>query len=243
MSATAYIYGLCDPRNGHLRYIGKSRHWKRRSYEHVCASHLKAKSHKNHWIKGLLAVGEQPEAFVIEEVPAERWQDAEQEWIAYFRYIGADLTNSTSGGDGTDELSAEARRRIGDSCRGIKRTFSPEHKAKIAAANKAKAKDPAWLLKARENLALIRNHDGHSWSEESRQKASISAKARAALESKEIILARSQNGVSARREKYTRQLSCIVCESAFTAMDLKARYCGASCRQKAYRTRVENVIH
>jgi hypothetical protein len=45
-----------------------------------------------------------PEVFVIEELPKDSSYDqldeAERFWIAYFRFIGANLTNATDGGDG-----------------------------------------------------------------------------------------------------------------------------------------------
>ena len=165
---TTFIYGLCDPRTGALRYVGKSKNWKQRSYEHVCASHLRRKCHKNHWIKSLLAEGYKPDAFLIEEVPSSQWEDAEREWIAYFRSIGADLTNSTSGGDGAHDLPADVRAKIGNACRGVKKPFSQEHKDKIAAANRARAKDPVWLAAARRNLAANRNLKGRRWTPESK---------------------------------------------------------------------------
>jgi len=63
-----------------------------------------------------------PEIIEIEQT--DEWQDAEKFWIAYFRYIGAKLTNMRDGGCGvagsrsTDDvrikLSEAARRQFSD---------------------------------------------------------------------------------------------------------------------------------
>ena len=175
---TSYIYGLIDPTNGMLRYIGKSNNPLVRRYQHVCASQLAAKTHRNHWIKSLLVNGNKPEVVVLEEIPDSEWEIAESWWIEYWKFLGASLVNGTSGGDGLHNPTIEVRRKIGDSTRGKKRVFTEEHKSKIAQRNRERVDDPEWLSNARKNLALNRNKIGHLWSAESRLKASESAKRR-----------------------------------------------------------------
>lgn len=100
---TTYIYGLIDPRNQQLRYVGKTvleppkrlsvHQWRARKEPH--------KRHSMAWLLGLDRAGLSAEIFVIEEVPAGAdWVAAEQFWIGYFRMIGADLCNHTTGGEG-----------------------------------------------------------------------------------------------------------------------------------------------
>ena len=178
VSVSAYIYGLFDPHTTELRYIGKAKNVHRRLALHLCPTQLRPKTHKNHWIKSLLSVGRKPEVSVFEEVVLERWEEAEKFWIEYFQFLGCRLTNGTSGGDGLHDPSPETRWRCGSSNRGKKLTFSPEHRAKIAVANRERAKNPEWLKQAKENLSIHRNKNGHSWRVESRQKASESARNR-----------------------------------------------------------------
>ena len=175
---TTFIYALLDPRDGTLRYVGKSNNPTVRRYEHVCASQLFAKTHRNNWIKSLLENGHKPEMVVLEEVPSSEWKTSESWWIEYWKFLGANLVNGTSGGDGLHNPSKEVREKIGASCRGKRKVFTDEHKAKIAQRNRDRALNPVWLEKARYNMNLIRNKIGHVWSVESRLKASESAKRR-----------------------------------------------------------------
>lgn len=197
---TTFIYALLDPRSGELRYIGKSNNPTVRLYEHVCASQIAAPTHRNYWIKSLLADGTKPELLVLEEVPSNDWKAAERWWISYWKFAGANLVNGTSGGDGLHDPSEETRKKIGDSCRGKRRQFTPEHIAKIAARSRERAKDGEWLRKARANLDKVRSRASHPWSDESKMKASVKAKARMAALPKPIMMERIMKMVQARRE-------------------------------------------
>lgn len=95
------VYGLFDPRDQQLRYIGKTCQGKRRMSSHLAVSHLKNKTHKNHWIKSLLAVGMQPEYVVLESFATpDGLAEAEMWYISYYKSIGCRLTNMTLGGEG-----------------------------------------------------------------------------------------------------------------------------------------------
>lgn len=61
------IYGLVDPRSGELRYVGKSCSGLKRPKAHLAPSNLKKATHKNNWIRQLLAAGARPDILVIEE--------------------------------------------------------------------------------------------------------------------------------------------------------------------------------
>ena len=55
---------------------------------------------RHKWIASLSRASLTPEIFEIEQVDDADWRCAEQFWISYFRSIGCDLLNATSGGDG-----------------------------------------------------------------------------------------------------------------------------------------------
>ncbi len=95
------IYGLFDPRTEELRYVGKSCSGLERPRQHIKPRLLKARTHKNSWLKSLLSEGLRPEIDVLEEhAGPETLNEAERFFIAYFRGIGCRLTNGTDGGDG-----------------------------------------------------------------------------------------------------------------------------------------------
>jgi hypothetical protein len=97
-----YIYALIDPRDGKIRYIGKTNSLKRRYLAHINPSNLKPLNHKSNWIKVLLSLNLRPEIIEIEKVPFNIWQEKEREWIAFYREEGCDLTNGTDGGEGAE---------------------------------------------------------------------------------------------------------------------------------------------
>jgi len=144
------IYALCDP-DGDTRYIGKADNPKKRLKAHHQPYQLRARTHKNSWIKHLLARGELPVMRILEEVPVEEWRDKERAWIARALAAGCDLVNGTSGGDGYPELSPESRARQAASLRG--RKASAETRARMSASAKLRAADPV----ERERLRSISN--------------------------------------------------------------------------------------
>lgn len=115
-----FIYGLFDPRNGVIRYIGKAADLKVRMFGHLSD---KRRVHKVHWIEQLKACGMSPSMCILEICePGSDWEEAEKFWIAYHRFIGTRLTNSTNGGEGSfgREISEETRKKIGSANRGKK---------------------------------------------------------------------------------------------------------------------------
>ena len=127
-----HIYGLCDPRNGELRYIGKSNNPENRLKSHISKTKIAAHPRRSAaWIASLLKHSILPEMFVIESIPKSEWRDAEQFNIAYFKSIGARLTNLTIGGEG----SATGKRNSDwvNPSKGINRP--EELKQRLSAAN------------------------------------------------------------------------------------------------------------
>lgn len=134
MIPATIIYGLADPRDGQLRYVGKTV----RDLEWRLRGHLngarKKRNRKDHWINRLILKDLRPDIFVIEVVRDGDWVEAERFWIAYFRAIGANLLNYTSGGEGEPgfRVAEETKRRISLGNKG--KPKSPAHVAKILAS-------------------------------------------------------------------------------------------------------------
>lgn len=129
-----YIYGLCDPESGLIRYIGKSIRPVERLSNHM---NDHGTCHRTNWLRSLKIKGLKPTLVILQELPENAaWQDAEKAWIAYGYSQGWPLVNNTSGGDGVCGLPEETRRRIAQTWVG--RKHSAETKAKIGAASKLK---------------------------------------------------------------------------------------------------------
>jgi hypothetical protein len=81
------IYGLIDPRDRCLRYIGKThkrREWRLR--DHIDTANQGSSAPVHQWIRELQATGQQPEIFVLARISAEAsWQRAECGEIARWR--------------------------------------------------------------------------------------------------------------------------------------------------------------
>lgn len=111
------IYGLCDPDTQELRYVGVANDMFGRFRGHLKEA-KKGMRHLHKWIRTLTRKGKLPEAFEIESVNVENWQEAERFWISYFRAIGCRLTNAIEGGKGclglrhTEEFKRNMRRRM-----------------------------------------------------------------------------------------------------------------------------------
>lgn len=113
----ATIYGLIDPRDGQLRYVGKTvRSLKDRIREH---KHDPTRNHRTNWLKSVYSYGAAPEIVVLEVTTQDEGSAAEIWWIAYMKFIGCKLVNATLGGEGviptTDtrhKMSIAQKRRV-----------------------------------------------------------------------------------------------------------------------------------
>ncbi len=90
------IYVLKDPRNGEVRYVGKTNNLERRLDHHIREAKKREKTYKARWIRGLLAEGIKPVAEVLETCDESTWQERERFWIAHFDQ----LVNTSVGGIG-----------------------------------------------------------------------------------------------------------------------------------------------
>lgn len=125
------IYVLVDPRTDEIRYVGKTT----QSLKARIGAHLqdKCNCHRVHWLNELKREGLRPLAKPIAEMEgAWPWRQEERWWIRKLRFLGARLTNNTSGGDGVQDLPAETRERMRRVWLG--RKHKPESILKLKAA-------------------------------------------------------------------------------------------------------------
>jgi hypothetical protein len=94
-----YIYMLIDPITNQVRYIGKANNPTERYKNHKNRCRDK-NTHKRKWINKLRLQNLYPEIEVIDTVPINNWHYWEKFWIAYYKFLGCNLINYTSGGDG-----------------------------------------------------------------------------------------------------------------------------------------------
>jgi hypothetical protein len=123
MSPRFLIYGLVDPRTGEIRYIGKSATGMKRPNLHRKPSLLRRDcTYKARWVRALHRLGLTYSIEVLEYLlDREGLNAAERYWISEAKCNGWRLTNLTDGGDGLSGMA-----------------FTPEHRAKISAANKGR---------------------------------------------------------------------------------------------------------
>ena len=87
------IYGLIDPRNRELCYIGKT-HKRRelRLKEHLEQARFGSRLPVHVWIRELLSQGYTPQTFVLERLgPKENWRIAEKSTLEKWRNMSEDL--------------------------------------------------------------------------------------------------------------------------------------------------------
>jgi hypothetical protein len=98
------IYLLQDPVTLEPKYIGRTE----RNLKERLSGHLSQKGDcpKTQWISELKTQGLRP---IIHEIEADGGHDAESFWVAYFRSLGAELTNQHLNGY---RPSAEVRAKI-----------------------------------------------------------------------------------------------------------------------------------
>lgn len=108
-----YIYGLIDPRNDNVRYIGKTNNLNSRYRHEICTAKREPnKCYRNSWIKNLLDNNFKPMQFLIDVVPLKEWQFWEKHYISLYKSWGFNLTNHSNGGYGNDSVSNFTRDKI-----------------------------------------------------------------------------------------------------------------------------------
>lgn len=172
-----YIYGLLDPRNYELRYIGKTNSIEARLRQHLYDARNGAKNHKCDWIRLLLSKDLKPIICILEEVTKENWQEVEKRFIADAKENGLRLTNFLEGGQGftTDNhplkgkrLSEEHKRKISKGGKGLKR--SSETRQRISKSKIGNKNGVGHVVSEKHKEILRRVNTGKLPSEETRQK-------------------------------------------------------------------------
>jgi group I intron endonuclease len=155
------IYGLIDPRDGQLRYIGKSTIGTRRIKSHCYKNSLKPRTLNVNWIKSLLNKGLTPDYIIIEEHNnPENLIEAEIFNIAYFKSIGCNLNNMTLGGEGTlgRKFSESTRKRLSEVNKGNKHALGAQRSLEYCKmiSKRNKGRQMSELTKAK----LLESHLG-----------------------------------------------------------------------------------
>lgn len=146
-----FIYGLVDPRDGQLRYVGQTSTGMTRVKAHGMPSrYTKYRTRCDIWIRTLHSLGLKYEAIVLEGVcDLGALDEAEVFWIAYLRFVGCNLLNHTDGGGGIRGLrhTDATKAKMAASNRGKKRTKETCENISIALRGKRRAPRPAeWRL-------------------------------------------------------------------------------------------------
>ncbi len=117
MSKKVYIYGLYDPRDYQLRYIGKTEKLRKRLWHHLKDAKAGQKTYKANWMRQLLSEGLEPTIGILMETTEDNWPEDERTCIAEAVANGANLTNLTEGGEGIIGYghSEETKRKISQS--------------------------------------------------------------------------------------------------------------------------------
>lgn len=178
---TVYIYGLYDPRNNALRYIGKTLNLRMRFDLHLSETRCGRESHKNRWLAQLGTLELQPIMRVLEIIENSNdadWQERERWWIEAARECGDPITNLDSGGRNGNNKCYETRMKMKAKATGrvmskeaiekMKATkiarLTPEVRERIAAAQRGKKHSEETRAK------MAQSRTGYKFSDESKRK-------------------------------------------------------------------------
>lgn len=188
ISKECVIYGLCDPRTGALRYVGKTTQpLLRRLKQHL---RDKTSDHRGRWVQAILRSKTSPDIFVIEKIEEGNcWREAERHAVAYFKSLGCDLTNNALGGDGLGSFSEVTREKMARSARErdpLSRRFSDAARRTMSLSKLSQTRETREKLanagrRISEETRQKRRNAAASISRETRQKMSQSAKNKTTL--------------------------------------------------------------
>jgi hypothetical protein len=106
----AYIYGLVDPRNNEIRYIGKTKNPKSRLSGHITESKdIKVVNYRIKWIRKLISLGLKPKIVFLKICSISNFVKYETEYIKL--YSSGRLTNSDETGQGNTNRKREVLNR------------------------------------------------------------------------------------------------------------------------------------
>jgi hypothetical protein len=130
------IYGLIDPRDGLVAYIGYTKKpINDRLKAHIQDSKRFNRTHKQKWIRKLLSLNLEPSIIILKQFKTRTWEYWEKRYIKKYRKRGYLLKNSTDGGDGVT-MTPEVRKKISEKSK--LHRHSDEAKAKMSLAKLGK---------------------------------------------------------------------------------------------------------
>lgn len=107
ISNPQFVYELLDPDTRECRYIGKTKHLKKRYKAHLQQS-KKSRTHKECWVASLLKQNKKPIMQVVAITTSELVNETETSLILK----GKNLTNLTLGGDGQSNITQSTKNKI-----------------------------------------------------------------------------------------------------------------------------------
>lgn len=140
--ALTSVYGLIDPIEHKIRYVGKTTSPDKRLRDHIRqARHRSGRNTlKAEWIRRLASAGARPDMIVLEEC-GDEWPQREKYWIARIPH----LLNEKSGGQ--IGCKPEAARKISAALKANKTRHGPEWRAKHADAMRGRKQSPETIAK------------------------------------------------------------------------------------------------
>ena len=133
------IYGLVDPRDGLVYYIGSSNHLEREIRAFVYHARTGGSALVHGWIRELLDEDLAPELVVFEYADGDGWKEVKRALISEHSGINAGLLNITYNRQ-CYPVSDETKARIGDANR--RRWKDPEFRRSMSEMMREKWKDP-----------------------------------------------------------------------------------------------------
>lgn len=94
------IYALVDPRNGWIRYVGKTRNSARRRMTEHIYSRKREDTPVYRWIRKLFVENLRPSIIILQNVEESALNDAEVFWISAVKDLFPDILNVGDGGEG-----------------------------------------------------------------------------------------------------------------------------------------------
>lgn len=161
------IYGLIDPITKELRYIGLSKNIQVRYSQHCSHSASTKGSYLLNWLNNLQSKNLKPELIILEVCKEKDLSENEIFWISYFKSLGCNLVNLTSGGENFNH-SIITKNKISETLLGHQ--VKEETKVKIRLARAKQVINPM-SNEQKQKISLI--HKGKPKSKEHREKLSL----------------------------------------------------------------------
>jgi hypothetical protein len=130
------VYAMCEPGTEIIRYVGQAVNLYKRMQQHYAPCNLIKHTHKNNWIKSLIAKEQDVKIIILAQANSlEELDYLEIKWIAECRALGLNLTNYLDGGNVSmrgKKISSETKKKMSDALIGIyKRIFTREEEFDI----------------------------------------------------------------------------------------------------------------